>query len=234
MRSFSEFLFFERPEELQQGPGSASGSFIWMPSWPFYSLKKLDQEWSFWKGSSKETTFLEGKQGEKAKICQSSQRLEWRSVKKGIMEWQIQVWNFCVQSLTICEKKSWREMEEWVLEAFSETWWRVCPGLGLHFCQWCWGYCPNWWDHKCWYMITIPSTRLMQWNHIWRGKQLIKHWQSWIGLYRSPDLNIIEAVWDHLDRERNKTKSKEELKEAWYNIPEDYFRKLQGSLPKIV
>ena len=55
---------------------------------------------------------------------------------------------------------------------------------------------------------------------------------------QSPDLNIIEAVWDHLDRERNKgqPKSKEELKEmlkeAWYNIPEDYFWKLQDGLPK--
>ena len=43
---------------------------------------------------------------------------------------------------------------------------------------------------------------------------------------QSPDLNIIVAVWDHLDRERNKGqhKSKEELeevlKEAQYNIPE--------------
>ena len=51
-------------------------------------------------------------------------------------------------------------------------------------------------------------------------------------------LNIIEAVWDHLDRERNKRqpKSKKELwevlKEAWYIIPEDYFRKPQNSLPK--
>ena len=33
---------------------------------------------------------------------------------------------------------------------------------------------------------------------------------------QSPDLNIIEAVWDHLDRERNKgqPKSKEELWEV--------------------
>ena len=55
---------------------------------------------------------------------------------------------------------------------------------------------------------------------------------------KSPDLNIIEAVWDHLDRERNKrqSKSKEELwevlKEAWYNIPKDYLRKLQDSFFK--
>ena len=45
---------------------------------------------------------------------------------------------------------------------------------------------------------------------------------------QSPDVNIIEAVWDHLDREINKGqhKSKEELwevlKEALYIIPEDY------------
>ena len=38
----------------------------------------------------------------------------------------------------------------------------------------------------------------------------------------SPDLNIIEAVWDHLDRKINKVQPKEELwevlKEALYNI----------------
>ena len=45
---------------------------------------------------------------------------------------------------------------------------------------------------------------------------------------QSPDLNIIEAVWDHLDRERSKRQptSKEELwdvlQEAWRTIPEDY------------
>ena len=43
---------------------------------------------------------------------------------------------------------------------------------------------------------------------------------------QSPDLNIIEAVWDHLDRERNKRQpaSKEELWDvvqgAWRTIPE--------------
>ena len=57
---------------------------------------------------------------------------------------------------------------------------------------------------------------------------------------QSPDLNIIETVWDHLDRERSRKqpKSKEELwevlKEAWYNIPEDYSKKLQDSLLKIM
>lgn len=41
---------------------------------------------------------------------------------------------------------------------------------------------------------------------------------------QTPDLNVIEAVWDQLDRERNKTLpiSKEELwkvlKEAWYSV----------------
>ena len=43
---------------------------------------------------------------------------------------------------------------------------------------------------------------------------------------QSPDLNIIEAAWDQLDREINKrqpeSKLWEVLKEAWCNIPEDY------------
>ena len=45
-------------------------------------------------------------------------------------------------------------------------------------------------------------------------------------------LDIIEAVWDHLDREWNKRQptSKQELwdvlHEAWRTIPEDYSKKL--------
>ena len=48
---------------------------------------------------------------------------------------------------------------------------------------------------------------------------------------QSPDLNIIEAVWDHLYRERNKRQptSKEELwdvlQEAWRTIPEYSLKK---------
>jgi len=45
---------------------------------------------------------------------------------------------------------------------------------------------------------------------------------------QSPHLNIIEAVWDHLNRKQNKRQptTKEELWEvlqgAWRTIPEDY------------
>lgn len=35
----------------------------------FYNPKKLDQEWSLWKGSSQETNFPVEEQAEKAKIC---------------------------------------------------------------------------------------------------------------------------------------------------------------------
>jgi len=48
---------------------------------------------------------------------------------------------------------------------------------------------------------------------------------------RNTVVNIIEAVWDHLDRERKKRQptSKEELwdvlQEAWRTIPEDYLKK---------
>lgn len=54
---------------------------------------------------------------------------------------------------------------------------------------------------------------------------------------QSPDL-IIETVWDRLDREQNKRQplSKEELLNViyvvWRTILEDYFKKLQESLPK--
>jgi len=57
---------------------------------------------------------------------------------------------------------------------------------------------------------------------------------------QSPDFNIIEAVWDHLDREQNKRQptSKEELwdvfEEACRTIPEDYLKKIQIGLPKRV
>ena len=48
---------------------------------------------------------------------------------------------------------------------------------------------------------------------------------------QSPDLNITEAVWDHLDREQTKRQptTKEELwdvlQEAWRTIPEDDLKK---------
>jgi len=58
---------------------------------------------------------------------------------------------------------------------------------------------------------------------------------------QSPDFNITEAVWDHLDRERNKrqpTSQKKELwnviQEYWRTIPEDYLKNLQESLSRIV
>ena len=49
---------------------------------------------------------------------------------------------------------------------------------------------------------------------------------------QSPDLNIIEAVWDHVDRERNKRQptSKEDLwnvlQETQRTLPEEYLKKL--------
>ena len=55
---------------------------------------------------------------------------------------------------------------------------------------------------------------------------------------QSSDLNIVEAVWDHFDRRRHRrqpnstTEFWEVLKKTSYNIPDDYLRKLQGSLPK--
>lgn len=56
---------------------------------------------------------------------------------------------------------------------------------------------------------------------------------------QGPTLNIIEAVRDHRDRERNKRQPKfegrtlEKSERSWYNILEDYLRKLRNSLLKI-
>ena len=55
---------------------------------------------------------------------------------------------------------------------------------------------------------------------------------------QSPDLNIIEAIWDHLDRKKieKHPKSQEEmwevLQNAWNNISADVLQKLKESIPK--
>ena len=53
---------------------------------------------------------------------------------------------------------------------------------------------------------------------------------------RRPDLNIIEAVWDYLDRrklEKQPTTAEElwdVLRDAWNNIPVDFLQKVQDSI----
>jgi len=42
---------------------------------------------------------------------------------------------------------------------------------------------------------------------------------------QSPHLHIMEAVWDHLQREQNKRQpTSKVLQEAWRTIPEDYLK----------
>ena len=53
---------------------------------------------------------------------------------------------------------------------------------------------------------------------------------------QSPDLNIIEAVWDYLDRkklEKQPTTAEvlwDVLRDAWNNIPSNFLHKLQDSI----
>ena len=87
------------------------------------------------------------------------------------------------------------------------------------------------------FSITMfPSTLLMPVKSYLRRKTGDKTLTVMDWPPQSSDMNIIEAVWDHLDREINKGQpnSKEELvlKEAEYNIPEDYKRKLSKQSPK--
>ena len=55
---------------------------------------------------------------------------------------------------------------------------------------------------------------------------------------QSPDLNIIESLWDYLDQRtaEKQLKSKEPRwqvrQDAWNDIPMDYINKLQLSIPK--
>lgn len=51
-------LFFVRLEEVQDGPASASGVFIWMSGWSDIRLKKSDQKWPLWKDHSQRNEFL--------------------------------------------------------------------------------------------------------------------------------------------------------------------------------
>lgn len=107
--------------------------------------------------------------------------------------------------------------------------------------------CLNWWDDEgqtgcnlscrsfwmvsdlgmVWFfsVIMTPSTLLQQWH-----KELIKHWQWWTNVHRVQtwrcSLGSPGKKW--------KPKPKKKEKEAWSDIPEDYFKNLSESLPKRV
>ena len=74
---------------------------------------------------------------------------------------------------------------------------------------------------------TVPLGKGSSYNEI-RGGALLGNLRTAFLERLCPNAAIIEAVWDHLVRERNKRQpiSKEELwdvlQEAWRTIPEDY------------
>ena len=55
---------------------------------------------------------------------------------------------------------------------------------------------------------------------------------------QSPDLNIIEHIWDYLDRKkvdhapRNAEECFEVLQREWHNIPKDFITNLYESFPR--
>ena len=55
---------------------------------------------------------------------------------------------------------------------------------------------------------------------------------------QSPDMNIIEHIWDYLDRKkvehapRNADDRFEVLQREWHNIPQDFITNLYESIPR--
>ena len=70
-----------------------------------------------------------------------------------------------------------------------------------------------------------------------RRKENQRQLQLMVWPPQSPDLNIIEAVWDYMDRkklEKQPTTAEElwdVLRDAWNNIPGNFLEKLQDSIP---
>lgn len=165
--------------EIKQGSGSVSCSFIGMLSWAFYSLKRLDQEWSLLKGSSQETIFF--RTGWKRLRFTEAQKIGLKIREKSIPEWQIQVLghDLVVYSSTTCEIKSWREMEEWVFVTFTVLFCPSASGVG-HIVRTD-GIMNDEKYRQVMFHQTFPSGRYLIGNaFIFRPdnlKQLIKHWQ---------------------------------------------------------
>lgn len=63
---FLEIFFFKRREEVQQGPGSGSGSFIGMPGDLVTVVRSLSRNGLHGREAANKTTNSEGEKDEKA------------------------------------------------------------------------------------------------------------------------------------------------------------------------
>lgn len=113
------------------------------------------------------TNYLELRK--KANICWSSQRTNSN-------------FQFLIQSFT--QHMGWREIEQWVLVAFSETWCRLCFRFELYFFQWPWRYILQ--SDGTMLNRTDPFLihRVSDWEWF--------HFSAWPP--QTPDLNIMEKI----------------------------------------
>ena len=170
---------------------------------------------------------------EKSKICESSQRLQWRSVEKSIMEWRIQVWKIFGSNRR--QYLSRRFGERWKNECL---WPSVKHGGGSVLVRGCISASGvgdvvqidgimNAEEYKqVLFFHAIPYRKSQIGNvFIFQHDNNPKYTANAVKSYlvrktadktltimdwppQSPDLNIIGAGWDHLDRERNERQHK--------------------------
>lgn len=132
--------------------------------------------------------------------------------------------------------QEYREVQQWVFRAICETEWRLCQGLDLHFSQWWWGACQNWWSYKHRKVplsdFNVKSIRLetasffyaWQWcwwqcsKHTWMEKHTLEHYKSWINLPTAWTSTLQHpTVWDCLDKECNKRQPAAKI-ELWMSF----------------
>lgn len=123
-------------------------------------------------------------------------------------------------------------LKEWLLDRETKIRRRLCYGLVLYISEWCWKFCQLWMQESTIHhgsrftkervigsgMIMALNTLPVQKNHTWIEKDTEEQNQS------RTDLNIINAVWDRVDRKRSKLQRRalNDPQEVWRTIPEAF------------
>lgn len=180
--------------------------------------------------------FEEGKWAQKAEVCLITHNLEWKSVGTSLSD-ESNFELFCLK-FSLTQRGQERgtavstDVKQMSIDAHE---WGLFHGLRLHFGQWFWGSCHNWWnyEHKYWstwkHLIAFKfwhdndpklTVNAMKAYLCWKrhsGTISVTHWPP-----QSSDLTIIEAVWDRLGSEQNKKQTA--IKEELQNVLQEPWR----------